>query len=217
MKLAFENERSQGLTLVEVLVIIAVMVVLVGVLLPLLAKNTARSSGLNCVNNLKQAGLAARIFSIDNGDEFPWRVSTNTGGSMEYVNTPNSAFRHFQVMSNELSTPIVLVCPEDKRRIRASDWSSFSNANVSYFVGFEATETNAQSILFGDRHLLTKRRPTNGLLILNTNDSVGWTKDFHNASGYLAFGDGSVQSLSSIRLKEALCNSGTATNRWAIP
>lgn len=218
MKRRQVNRASHGLTLVEVLVVVvAVVVLLAGLLLPWFAQSNHQRRRSYCVNNLKQAGLAARIFATDNEDQFPWRVSTNSGGSREFVDTPFSAFRHFLVMSNELSTPRVVACPEDRRRASATNWSGLGNGNVSYFVGLEAVEHHPMSILFGDRYLLTPIQPANGFLRLHTNDVVGWTKDFHQSEGNLAFGDGSVAHLTSARLQEKLRHSGSTTNRWVIP
>ncbi|HXT41026.1 MAG TPA: hypothetical protein VN887_13530 [Candidatus Angelobacter sp.] len=66
---------------------------------------------IQCVSNLKQIGLAARIWANDNNDVLPpgWLA-----------------------MSNELSTPKILVCPADKGRTAAPNWTSLSAANLSY-------------------------------------------------------------------------------------
>ena len=216
MKLSEDNQRSDALTLIEVIVVIAVMVVLVGLLVPW--STNAPSQRTSCARYLKSTGVAARIFATDNEDKWPWQVSTTEGGSREFQNVPNSAFRHFQVMSNELSTPKIIVCPEDKRRTWATNWViGFNNQNLSYFVGFNASETNASSLLSGDRYLTTSRPPMNGFLELTPKDAVSWAKDFHQYKGNLLLGDGSVQMSDSASLQKALHDSGVATNRLAIP
>ena len=140
------NGRFRGLALIEVIIVIAVMVVLIGLIFPAFVQSGHPHDKPYCVNNLKQVGLAVRIFANDNEDRFPWQVSTNDGGSREYLEVPNSAFRHFQVMSNELSTPRILVCPEDRKRVWATNWVvGFGNPNVSYFVGFNSSETRSWS------------------------------------------------------------------------
>ena len=75
-----------------------------------LSRAKARSIRICCVNSLKQSGLAFTVWSSDNNDKFPMAVARTNGGSMEFITGPN-AFRHFQVMSNELSTPKVMTCP----------------------------------------------------------------------------------------------------------
>ena len=53
-------------------------------LLPALARAKTRAQSIACVNNLKQIGLACRMWAADNGDQFPFNVSTNKGGTLEF-------------------------------------------------------------------------------------------------------------------------------------
>jgi len=74
-------------------------------------KARERALSIACVNNLKQFGLAVRVWALDANDAQPPNVLC---------------------MSNELSTPKVLACPADTSRKAAADWSSFTPANCSY-------------------------------------------------------------------------------------
>ncbi len=51
--------------------------ILAGMLLPALAKAKGRAQSIACMNNMKQLGLALRIYANDHGDQFPFNVSTN--------------------------------------------------------------------------------------------------------------------------------------------
>ncbi len=217
MRIDQTSPKTTALTLLESVVVMAVMVVLIGVLMPALNRGKAQSSRLSCVNCLKQVGLAGRIFATDNEGNFPWQVSTNAGGSREYLASPNSAFRHFLALSNELSATRLLLCPQDKERTPAIDWR-IGNQNISYFVGLNASETNANSFLSGDRNLQTSGVPVgSGLLELATNVTIGWTAQMHKNSGNVLFGDGHVDSMSNNRLQQQLISSGVASNRLLIP
>ena len=91
---------------------------------------------ITCVNNLKQIGLGFRIWQGDHKDKSPFEVSTNEGGVLELVKVKDglrqNGYLIFQCMSNELRSPILLVCPQDKSKVIAKDWESLSGANVSF-------------------------------------------------------------------------------------
>jgi len=94
---------------------------------------------ITCVNNLKQIGLAFRTWAIDNDGRFPFHQSTNNGGTMELCGRAggdgdSNAALHFRVMSNELSTPLILLCPKDRARTRARDFSTLRPENVTYVL-----------------------------------------------------------------------------------
>ncbi len=40
------------------------------------------SQHINCVNNLKQIGIAFRTWALDNADKYPCNVGTNAGGGL---------------------------------------------------------------------------------------------------------------------------------------
>src|ERR1043165_8110662 len=79
------RSRLHGFTLVEMLVVIAIIGVLAALLLPALAKGKARAQRIRCVANLQQLGLAFHGFAHDHGGKFPAQVSTDEGGSLEFA------------------------------------------------------------------------------------------------------------------------------------
>jgi hypothetical protein len=64
-----------------------------------------------CISNIKQIGLAARMWANDNKEIMP---------------------TDFLSMSNELSSPKILTCPADTARRQAANWLGFDGNSVSY-------------------------------------------------------------------------------------
>ena len=120
-------------------------------------------------------------------------------------------------MSNELSSPKVLVCPSDTRLAATNFTTGFSNTNISYFISLDADESNPQMLLAGDRNIVSGKKPVNGILTLTSNDVVSWTRAMHRLQGNVAIADGHVDQLTTPRLQQALRNTGAATNRLAFP
>ena len=203
----------QGFTLVGLLIIIAVLGILAAMLIPALVSAKGKSKRIQCVSNLKQDGLAFRLWEGDNGDKYPMAVSTNKNGTMEYA---ADVFRHFQVMSNELSTPKILVCPADNRTAAAS-FARLKNQNVSYFVGLDATEVRPPMLLTGDRNVTNGLSPVRSVLELRPEIPAGWTEAMHNGVGNIGLADGSVQQVSIPGLQQMLKHTGDSTNRVALP
>jgi type II secretory pathway pseudopilin PulG len=205
---------KNGFTLVGLLVILAVIAILAALLLPALAAAKRRAQRINCVNNLKQIGLAYRIWEGDHGDKFPMSVPAARSGTMEFT-TGAGTYHHYQVMSNELSTPKILVCPADTRT-PAANFVRLKNQNVSYFVGLDANDAHPQRFLSGDRNITGASAPENGILKLVPGGPVSWTEAIHGNQGNVGLSDGSVQQFSNAGLTEALKNSGDPTDTWRI-
>ena len=118
------KSRAPAFTLVALMVVVAVIAILAAMLLPALASAKKKAQRINCVNNLKQCGLAFRIWEGDNGDKYPMAVPQEKGGTLECTSGAET-YRHFQVMSNELSTTKILFCPSDAER------EAFHNAQLN--------------------------------------------------------------------------------------
>lgn len=212
------NQRNRGLTFVEMLVVIAALALAVAVLLPALAA-ARRHGGPGCVSNLKEIGVYFLVWAGDHNGKYPMQTSVTNGGTMEFVGDGRNAWLNYFVMSNELSTPRVLVCPQDaRRRPPATNFTSELSDKVSYFVGLDADQSNPKMLLAGDDNLANSGVPVkSGLVLVSTSTGIAWTSARHDRCGNILLADVSVQQLTSNGLQQAILQTGLATNRLAIP
>ena len=217
MKPRCSNQSYRALTLVEVVVIITILAFFAVILLPAL-QPAKRKGGSNCVNNLKEIGLAYQVWAGDNNGKFPMEVSATNGGALELAATGN-AVAVFLVMSNELSTPKILLCQQDRDRTFATNFDSgFHAKNISYFVGLDANAQLPQALLSGDDNFEIGGVPVkSGLCSISTNVMYLWSTARHNRCGNVALADGSVQQLINSNLANLLYQTGLSTNHLAIP
>jgi prepilin-type N-terminal cleavage/methylation domain-containing protein len=73
-RVAVTKDRADGFTLVELLVVIAVLSVLCGLLVPMHASGSRQSGLMQCKNNLKQVGMAIDMYAKDHQDYLPGRT-----------------------------------------------------------------------------------------------------------------------------------------------
>jgi prepilin-type processing-associated H-X9-DG protein len=217
MKPCRSNQNSRAMTLVEVLVVFVVLAVLVGLFLP--ALDTTGHKRISCVNNLREIGLDYRIWAGDNGDKYPMEVSVTNGGTIELVTEGKNTWLNYLIMSNELGTPKILICPQDtEHQPPAINFSPQIAGHISYFVGLDANETYPQMFLSGDDNFEISGAPIkSGLLELSTNTSIAWSAARHKFSGNIGLADGSVQEVNTDGLQKLFIQTGLATNRLAIP
>ena len=209
------KHRTPAFTLIELLVVIAIIAILASLLLPALARGKAKAKDVACINNFKQIGLGLRMWANDQGDKYPWQVDVSKGGSSGSPDWTD----HFRVLSNELRTTRILLCPTDLASKVGQNWTLVTgDANISYFLGINSlvSQAGSQIILAGDRNVLGGG---GGLdpswsTFLGTSIDAAWDKSLHNLTGVLAMGDGSSRKAKTPDLREKISTqlSLTTTN-----
>jgi len=150
-------KQKKAFTLIELLVVIAIIAILAALLLPALAAAKRKAQRISCVNDLKQVGIAFRLWEGDNQDRYPMAVSTTRGGAQEVVYSASTTPANvqpqynvaavFTVMSNECNTPKILYCPSDNGQWIDSGGNSWLRAAATNWVTFDPTITGGYTAL----------------------------------------------------------------------
>jgi prepilin-type N-terminal cleavage/methylation domain-containing protein/prepilin-type processing-associated H-X9-DG protein len=149
------HQPNPAFTLMELLVVIAVITILSAVSLSAVASAKSRAQRVTCSNNLKQVGLSFRTWAIAHNGNMPQTLAASQGGDADdvgyrtlttsqkvynanggYVTGSRGVSMIFLVMSNELSTPKILFCP--------AEYESAYRQAASTFAGVQPpTSTNS--------------------------------------------------------------------------
>jgi prepilin-type N-terminal cleavage/methylation domain-containing protein/prepilin-type processing-associated H-X9-DG protein len=134
-----------GFTVVELLVVIAIIAILATLVLPALHRAKARGRGTECMNNLRQFGLALQMYADDHDDSLPYNMGSEgiraTVAGEKYLNWVNDVMS-WELDSDNTNTALLTIgglgpyfsgvasvfrCPEDNVVSdvqRGAGWSS---------------------------------------------------------------------------------------------
>lgn len=214
---------SRAFTLIELLMVIAIISILASLLLPSLSRAKAQAQRIQCVSNQKQVYLGFAMWADDNNQRYPWQVSVGDGGTKGIAQT----WAHFYIIRDEIRTPRVLNCPSSKKdqavdfsTNRYSGFAGMRHECFSYFVGVEASSELPSMHIIGDENVLNdtnKLRCDPGSINCDAVirlrpdkfDNPRWDWSTHVGRGNLALVDGSVQMTTQKSLLRHLGGTGS--------
>ena len=218
--------HRRAFTLIEVLVVIAILAVLVALLVPALSRAKESGRRTACLNNLRQLGLAALLYADDEGSFPPRRLSPQWPAQLQ----------------TNYQNPGLLTCPSDvvnaalsadpdtaprsyvmnsfsdyfAATLSAADWKNYNKGAFLAAVNDSALPQPADTILFGEKktgspEFYVALTPT--LTVLNVteqrrHDRTGGDQARTGGSNH-AYADGSARYA---RYGRSLC----PFNDWAV-
>ncbi|MCS7091550.1 MAG: DUF1559 domain-containing protein [Verrucomicrobiota bacterium] len=207
--------RRSGFTLVELIVVLAVIALLVGLLLPALGRAAARGRQAACMNHLRQIGIAMQLYADDHGGWLP--TTTHGRGSQEsWI---------FQLSDYLAGVDRIRICPSDpKGPARRSNQASSYVLNEFVFV--DLLDPFGR-VLESRRRLQTIPKPAQTMTAMEIADGAGahvlndhahsrrWDQgwpavladiqpDRHEGSANYLFADAHVEAIAATKLRARL-------------
>jgi len=127
-------------TMIELLVVIAIIAILAALLLPALAKAKERAKRANCVSNLRQLGIAASLYALDNQEHVLHALGDSVQVALTPITRDQSKSLGLLITSN---SPSVWACPSLPDLPFYDNYSNYDQWGIGYqYFGGIATWMN---------------------------------------------------------------------------
>ena len=182
--------RTRAFTLVELLVVIAVIGILAALLLPSLGRANERGRATTCLNNVREVDVAIRLYADDHNDALPVLPSPNP-----YPNGVGAYYKQLVKSYLGLTGPAsptekIFICPSDQYICK-----QLGHAYTSYtFNGWELGPDSLPRIT--GHHLGGLKNPARAVLVGEFTAFFGGSwhpvvqNDYIDAPNILGFADG---------------------------
>lgn len=209
MRRAHAQTQIRAFTLIELLIVIAIIGVLASMLFPAIGTIQKRGRNVLCLAQLQQVGVASHDQS----------VSANRSPAALQIGTNSPSFN---AIVSGMSSAHAFLCPSDTRRPAGSNTTVLNDMPVSYFISRSTPPDEPTTIVAGDRNFtyqpsaLPPARVTGDVTLIITN-KFGWTRAIHDTKGNILQSDGSAQLTTSATLNRLMALQPGPTATWFVP
>lgn len=199
-----------GFTLIELLVVIAIIGILAGLLLPSLGRSMRQAKRVQCVNNLRQVGIAFQQFADLNQNRYPMRspgFQSSTNAMTDRIDFFVLSAQPFQAVARELALPRLLTCAADRERTSAESFETLSVQHISYRVSTNGVPGDARTVVATDRNIV-RALPAGEQL--GPERTLEFDSRIHDLRGNVLMGDGRLEWIGGFAWNPSPISPGTA-------